>query len=236
MRLRTESAGLAATLVVLGAAAARAPRELISRGPKSLTEQVAPNFYVLSGSPGVDPGHPDAAGGRIGVLVGPDGVLMVDAKYDPLTEKVLTAILKINSGPIRYPSRHPRASRPHRRQPQLRPQRDGDLRARGSARSAATAAAARVAKAIRNAASFTDPARLPMITLRAWRLGQDPLQRGDRRSASGPRGAYRWRHRGPVRDQRCHDDRRFLPGTTAIRSSIRPTAAPSRVCWKRWIW
>ena len=36
-----------------------------------LTEQVAPNLYLLSGSAGADPGHQDAAGGRIGVLAGP---------------------------------------------------------------------------------------------------------------------------------------------------------------------
>lgn len=28
------------------------------------TQQIAPNFFVLSGSAGVDPGHPEGAGGR----------------------------------------------------------------------------------------------------------------------------------------------------------------------------
>ena len=46
-----------------------------------LTEKIAPNLYMLSGSAGADPGHEDAAGGRIGVLVGPDGIFMVDAQY-----------------------------------------------------------------------------------------------------------------------------------------------------------
>ena len=31
------------------------------------SENVAPNLYMLSGSENVDPGHPDGAGGRIGV-------------------------------------------------------------------------------------------------------------------------------------------------------------------------
>ena len=31
-----------------------------------LTEKIAPNLYMLSGSAGADPGHQDAAGGRIG--------------------------------------------------------------------------------------------------------------------------------------------------------------------------
>ena len=31
-----------------------------------LTEKMAPNLYMLAGSAGADPGHEDAAGGRIG--------------------------------------------------------------------------------------------------------------------------------------------------------------------------
>src|ERR1700761_3038417 len=46
-----------------------------------VTTQLAPDVYALTGSAGTDPGHPEAAGGRIGVLVGPQGVLMVDAQY-----------------------------------------------------------------------------------------------------------------------------------------------------------
>lgn len=66
------------------------------------TEKVAPNLYMLSGSENVDPGHPDGAGGRIGVLAGPDGIFMVDAQYAQIGEKVLAAIRKIDSGPIRF--------------------------------------------------------------------------------------------------------------------------------------
>src|SRR5262245_21495498 len=65
------------------------------------TEKVAPNLYMLSGSEGVDPGHPDGAGGRIGVLAGPDGIFMVDAQYLQIGEKVLAAIRRIDQGPIR---------------------------------------------------------------------------------------------------------------------------------------
>jgi cyclase len=67
-----------------------------------ITDQLAPNVYTLTGSGGLDPSHDDAAGGRIGLLVGPDGILMVDAQYAQLSEKVLAAIRRINSGPIRY--------------------------------------------------------------------------------------------------------------------------------------
>ena len=49
------------------------------------TDQIAPNLYMLSGSAGLDPSHEDAAGGRIGVLAGPDGILMVDAGLPVVT-------------------------------------------------------------------------------------------------------------------------------------------------------
>ena len=67
-----------------------------------LTEKIAPNLYMLSGSAGADPGHQDAAGGRIGLLVGPDGIFMVDAQYAQITDKVVAAIRKISSEPIRF--------------------------------------------------------------------------------------------------------------------------------------
>src|SRR6202451_3207334 len=67
-----------------------------------LTEKVAPNLYMLAGSAGADPGHEDAAGGRIGVLAGPDGIFMVDAQYAQITDKVVAAIRKISPEPIRF--------------------------------------------------------------------------------------------------------------------------------------
>jgi glyoxylase-like metal-dependent hydrolase (beta-lactamase superfamily II) len=63
---------------------------------------MAPNLYMLSGSAGADPGHEDAAGGRIGVLAGPDGVFMVDSQYAQITDKVVAAIRKISAEPIRF--------------------------------------------------------------------------------------------------------------------------------------
>jgi glyoxylase-like metal-dependent hydrolase (beta-lactamase superfamily II) len=67
-----------------------------------ITEKLGPNVYMLTGSGGVDPSHDDAAGGRVGVLAGPDGVLMVDSQYVQLTDKVLAAVRAISGGPIRY--------------------------------------------------------------------------------------------------------------------------------------
>ena len=67
-----------------------------------LTEKIAPNLFMLSGSAGADPGHQDAAGGRIGILAGPDGIFMVDAQYAQITDKVVAAIRKISPEPIRF--------------------------------------------------------------------------------------------------------------------------------------
>jgi glyoxylase-like metal-dependent hydrolase (beta-lactamase superfamily II) len=66
-----------------------------------ITEQLGPNVYMLTGSAGFDPSHEDAAGGRIGLLAGPDGILMIDSQYVQLADKVLAAIRRINTGPIR---------------------------------------------------------------------------------------------------------------------------------------
>jgi glyoxylase-like metal-dependent hydrolase (beta-lactamase superfamily II) len=67
-----------------------------------ITEQVAPDLYMLSGSSGIDPAHEDAAGGRIGVLAGPDGIFMVDAQYGQLGDKVLAAVRRISAAPVRF--------------------------------------------------------------------------------------------------------------------------------------
>src|SRR5438045_4206958 len=45
------------------------------------TTKISGNFYTLEGN-----------GGTIGVLPGPDGVLMVDSQFAPLTEKIVAAI------------------------------------------------------------------------------------------------------------------------------------------------
>jgi glyoxylase-like metal-dependent hydrolase (beta-lactamase superfamily II) len=55
------------------------------------TTKVANNFYTLEGQ-----------GGTIGVLTGPDGVLMVDAQFAPLTDKIVAAIKQISDGRIRF--------------------------------------------------------------------------------------------------------------------------------------
>jgi glyoxylase-like metal-dependent hydrolase (beta-lactamase superfamily II) len=91
-------AGLAAVPLSMGAFA----QEMDFNKVQILTEKLGPNLYVLTGSSGIDPSHEDGAGGRIGVLAGPDGILMIDAQYAQLTDKTLAAVRKISNGPIRY--------------------------------------------------------------------------------------------------------------------------------------
>ena len=49
------------------------------------------NFFTLDGQ-----------GGRIGALVGPDGVFLVDTQFAPLTEKIVAAVAEISDAPIRF--------------------------------------------------------------------------------------------------------------------------------------
>ncbi len=66
-----------------------------------VTEKLAPNLYTLHGSAGLDPAHPDAAGGRVEVLFGSDGVLMVDTEDPQLAPKTLATIRTFSSAPIK---------------------------------------------------------------------------------------------------------------------------------------
>src|SRR5439155_4759890 len=95
--------GLAAIAVVPTSIRAQAPRTFAQwdKIEISVTAKLAPNLYILQGSPEFDTSHPDAAGGRVAVLFGPDGVLMVDSQDQELAEKVLGAIRKFSNGPIR---------------------------------------------------------------------------------------------------------------------------------------
>lgn len=55
------------------------------------TTKVTDNFYTLEGQ-----------GGMIGILVGPDGVFMVDSQFAPLTDKIVAAVKQVTSSPIRF--------------------------------------------------------------------------------------------------------------------------------------
>jgi cyclase len=66
-----------------------------------VTSQMSPNLFVLHGSEGLDPAHPDGSGGRVMVLFGPDGVLMVDTQNSQVAEKTLATIRSFTSAPIK---------------------------------------------------------------------------------------------------------------------------------------
>jgi glyoxylase-like metal-dependent hydrolase (beta-lactamase superfamily II) len=129
-----------------------------------LTQQLAPGFYTLTGSSGVDPGHPEGAGGRIGVLVGPDGVFMVDTNYAPLSDKVVAAVRKLSAAPIRFvvdTHSHPDHTGGNPNFAKL----GALVIAREEVRQTLSQPVPpAVAALIGNAASLTDPARLPVLT------------------------------------------------------------------------
>src|SRR6202051_3304094 len=66
-----------------------------------VTAKMSPNLFVLHGSEGLDPAHPEASGGRALALFGPDGVLMVDTENRQVAEKTLKAIRSFTDAPIK---------------------------------------------------------------------------------------------------------------------------------------
>jgi cyclase len=66
-----------------------------------VTEKLSPNLFVLHGNAGVDTAHPDSSGGRMAVLFGPDGVLLVDSENEPVGAKSLAAIRTFTQAPIK---------------------------------------------------------------------------------------------------------------------------------------
>lgn len=66
-----------------------------------VTEKMSPNLFVLHGSSGLDRNHPDASGGRVMALFGPDGVLLVDTQNRQVAEKTLAAVRSFTDAPIK---------------------------------------------------------------------------------------------------------------------------------------
>ena len=67
----------------------------------AVAAKMSPNLFILHGSEGLDPAHPDGSGGRVMVLFGPDGVLMVDTQNRQVADKTLAAIRSFTHAPIR---------------------------------------------------------------------------------------------------------------------------------------
>ncbi len=96
MAMRASIAILAAfTLTALGAFAQGQQTDYAHMTMK--VDKLADNFYTVTGLNGSG-----RTGGAIGVLTGPDGILMVDATFAPLSGKVTAAIKTFSNEPIRY--------------------------------------------------------------------------------------------------------------------------------------
>lgn len=55
------------------------------------TTKISDNFYTLEGQ-----------GGMVGILVGPEGVFMVDCQFAPMSEKLMAAIKQVSDKPVRF--------------------------------------------------------------------------------------------------------------------------------------
>src|SRR6266850_3469945 len=66
-----------------------------------VTAKMSTSLFVVHGSEALDPAHPDGSGGRVMVLFGPDGVLMVDTQNRQVAEKALQAIRSFTNAPIK---------------------------------------------------------------------------------------------------------------------------------------
>src|SRR6266566_5668000 len=89
MRMTIVAVGIVA-VVAAGGARVQTEQQDFSQ-VQIKTTKIAGNFYTLEGQ-----------GGTIGVLAGPDGVLMVDSQFAPLGDKIVAAIRQISDGRIRF--------------------------------------------------------------------------------------------------------------------------------------
>ena len=86
----------AAVLLLASATGARGAAPVSAQqddGGELITTHVAGNVYTL---------QTPAAGGNLGVLIGPDGVLLVDDQFAPLTEAIVQAVRGISDEEIRF--------------------------------------------------------------------------------------------------------------------------------------
>jgi hypothetical protein len=138
------------------------------------------------------------------VLAGPDGIFMVDAQYEQIGARVLAAVRRIDSGPIRF---------------LVNTHIHGDHTA-GNATFAKQGAVLLAREELREGmarqpqpappAPARDPARLPMLT---YGMG-DPVRlrmNGETVELIPVAPRTRRRHDRPIRERRRDHDRRLLP-------------------------
>ncbi|HKC38309.1 MAG TPA: MBL fold metallo-hydrolase [Gemmatimonadales bacterium] len=74
----------------------------LALGPVALAAQNFDTVQVRTVKAGDGVYMLQGLGGNIGVSSGPDGVILVDDQYAPLTEKIRAALAGLNPGPIRF--------------------------------------------------------------------------------------------------------------------------------------
>ncbi len=84
--IRTSLVALACMAIGAHAAAQQQDFSQVKIVPTKITD----SFYTLDGQ-----------GGRMGVLVGPEGIFVVDAQFAPLTDRLVAAIRQISNAPIK---------------------------------------------------------------------------------------------------------------------------------------
>ena len=82
---------LAALLVATAVAVPASAQQRNWDNVEIRVERVAPGVAVLFG-----------AGGNIGLSYGPDGNVLIDDQFAPLTERILAAVASVNPGPVRF--------------------------------------------------------------------------------------------------------------------------------------
>lgn len=82
---------LSVTVLIVSAALAHAQGAPDFSKVQIKANRITDSFYTLDGQ-----------GGTIGVLIGPNGVFMVDTQFAPLSEKIAAAIKQLTPQPIKY--------------------------------------------------------------------------------------------------------------------------------------
>ena len=169
------------------------------------TTKITDKFYTLEGQ-----------GGMIGALVGPDGVFLVDTQFAPLSEKIVAAVKKISTSPIKFVvNTHVHGDHTGGNE---------NFGKMGAVIFSRDQLRARLARPAGNAAACACGG---VAGRHLRRSSHDSHERRRRSVDSDPFGAHGRRHARALSGSRCADDRRLLPIDSDIPTSIAPTAAPS---------
>ena len=88
---RTSSRHLGAVLALL-IATGPGIAQTVTNASEIHSERIAENFFLVRGS----------SGSNIGVLIGEEGVVLVDGSYAKLTDKIVAAVHELSETPIRF--------------------------------------------------------------------------------------------------------------------------------------